>query len=115
MIKYEIKTDSFEFRFTRPAPSMTAREVFYTYTEGDPRIASNSCDPVTVASFDTLSEAQAAFAAKYANYGKTRSNRNGAFYLLTGDLAWIEENAYDGDDFDCNCGTHDVSAEAWEG
>ena len=118
MNKFEIKTDSFEFRFgtSRDSiPAMSAAEIFETYQIGDTTITSNSLDPDRVASFDTLEEARAAFAKNFADYGRTRAERGRVFWLLRGELAWIEENEYTEDgDFDQGGVTYDVSAEAYE-
>lgn len=112
MIKYEIKTDTFEFRFgtsKNSIPSMTAEEVFEEYQSG-----SSNC-PELVGSFDSLEDAEKAFSRFYANYGRTWAERGFCFWLLRGDVAWIEENEYDDDgEFDQGGVTYDVSAEAYE-
>ena len=106
MTKFEIKSDNFEFRFTGHMPSQSAQEIFDQYLSG------SANDPVLEASFDTLEEAKAEFAKNYANYGRTRLERNGKIGFLRGDLAWIEENEYDEDgEFDQNCGVWEISAE----
>lgn len=111
MIKYEIKTDDFEFRFGTSKdsiPEMSASEVFDFYMDG-------TCnDPHLEASFNTLEEAQADFSKHYSNYGRTHAEKSNTFWLLCGEVAWIEENEYDEDDeFFQMCGTHDVSAESY--
>ena len=111
MTKYEIKTDHFEFDFgaaKNSIPCMTADEVFGTYEN------ESANDPKTEATFDTLEEARAEFAAHYANYGSIRAERGNVFWCLVGNVAWIEENEYDEDgDFDQSCGTYDISAEPY--
>lgn len=98
MTKFEIRTDAFEFRFGTSKdsiPSMTADEVFDEYLSG------NANDPVIEASFDTIEEADAEFQKHYSNYGSTSAVKGFSFWLLRGELAWIEENEYDEDgDFD---------------
>lgn len=99
-VRWEIKTDSFEFRFgIRPdsVPTMSADEVFDTYQSCDTRITSNSIDPTTVASFDTEEEAREEFSRNYANYGSTRAEKGMTIWLLHGELAWIEKAWYDED------------------
>ena len=112
MTKFEIKTDHFEFRFgtyKQSIPSMTADEVFEEYLSG-------SCnDPKLEAAFDSLAAAQAEFKAHYAGYGRTYAEKGFNFWLLVGEIAWIEENEYDEDgEFDCSCCTYDVSAEGYK-
>lgn len=118
MTKFEIKTDSFEFRFGRSresVPAMSADEIFDTYLSCDDRITSNSLDPVLEASFDSLEEAKSEFAKNYANYGCTRLEHGSVLWLLCGELAWIESNEYDDDgEFDQGGETFAVSAEAYE-
>lgn len=99
-VRWEIKTDSFEFRFgIRPdsVPTMSADEVFDTYQSCDTRITSNSIDPTTVASYDTEEEAREEFSRNYANYGSTRAEKGMTIWLLHGELAWIEQVWYDDD------------------
>ena len=96
--RYEIKTDSFEFRMgsRRSAiPSMSAAEIMDTYLSCDTRITSNGLDPDLRASFDSVAEAVKFFRVNYANYGSTRLERGSIGYLLRGEIAWIEQNDYD--------------------
>lgn len=91
---YEIRTDHFEFRFGTSKESifdMTAQELFDTYLEGPAN------DPTVVARFDSEAAAREAFHRDYANYGTTRAEKGNVFWLLVGDLAWIEENEIDED------------------
>lgn len=100
MIKYEIKTDSFEFRMGREKwriPAMTGAEILDTYFSCDDRITSNSLDPEIRESFDSEEEARAFFAAHYAGHGRTSLQRGNTQYLLLGQLAWLEANEYDAD------------------
>jgi len=112
MTKFEIQTDHFELRFGKSKdsiPEMSGAEVFNSYQMG-----SANC-PTLEASFDTLEEAQAEFAKNYANYGITRAEKSNVFWLLRGDVAWIEENEYDEDgEFIQGGWTHNVSAEGYE-
>ena len=113
MTKFEIKTDDFEFRFgtfKESIPAMSAQEVFDFYMDG-------TCnDPRTAASFDTLKEAKEEFNKYYANYGRTNAEKSNVFWLLRGEIAWIEANDYDEDgEFNQSDGTYDISAEAWKG
>lgn len=118
MEKFEIMTDNFEFRFGRSLdsiPAMSAAEIFDTYLSCDTTITSNSLDPTRRASFDTLEEAQAEFSRNYANYGRTSPERGSLWWLLVGDLAWIERNEYDEDgEFDQGGETYALSAAAYE-
>lgn len=110
--RFEIKTDSFEFRFGKSKdsiPAMTADEVFDTYQ------MESANDPTLEASFDTLEEAQAEFSKNYSGYGTTYAEKGFTFWLLRGKVAWIEENEYDEDgEFDQGGCTYDFSAEAYE-
>ena len=111
MIKYEIKTDDFEFRFGTSKdsiPEMSASEVIDFYMDGDCN------DPHLEARFDTLEEAQADFSKHYANYGRTRAEKGYTFWLLRGEVAWIEENEYDEDgEFDQGGVTYGFSVEGY--
>ena len=112
MTKFEIKTDSFEFRFGTykdSIPEMTAQEIFDSYLDG-------TCnDPTLKESFNTIEEAKAEFNKNYANYGRTRAEKGNVFWLLLGDVAWIEEVEYDEDgEFDQYICTYDISAEGYE-
>lgn len=99
-VRWEIKTDSFEFHFGRyeaSIPTMSADEVFDTYQSCDTRITSNSIDPTTEASYDTEEEAREAFRRDYSSYGSTRAEKGCTVWLLTGEFAWIEQVWYDDD------------------
>lgn len=117
MIKYEIKTDSFEFRMgTRKSAilAMSADEILDTYFSCDTRITSNSLDPEQRESFTDEAEAVAFFKANYSDYGKTTLEHGNTQYLLRGDLAWLEENEYDEDgEFDHGGAVLELSAEAF--
>lgn len=112
MTKFEIKTDRFEFRFGTSKdsiPAMTADEVFEEYLQG-------SCnDPELQASFDSLEAAQEEFKAHYAGYGRTYAEKGYIFWLLVGEVSWIEEAEYDedGEFLEMN-GTWAVSAEGYK-
>ena len=110
--RFEIKTDNFEFRFGTSAdsiPAMTADEVFNEYLSG------GANDPTLEVSFDTSEEAKAEFNRNYANYGRAHAERGYTFYLLRGEVAWIEENEYDEDGEFVQGGiTYDFSAESYE-
>ena len=119
MTKFEIMTDSFEFRFTpgRPIPRMTEREILDTYFSLDPRITSNSIDPETVEAYDTEEDAREAFWTRWRDYGETRPARSAAgIPLLIGRLAFIQINDYDAEgEFDQGGDTLDLwSAEGYE-
>lgn len=117
MTKYDIKTDTFEFRFRRglPIPAMSGSEILETYLSCDDRITSNSIAPALEASFDSEEEAREAFRAGFAGYGATRRERSFAgLPLLTGTIAFIERNEYDEDgEFDQGGEILDYSAEAF--
>ena len=112
MTKYEIMTDRFEFHFgtsKRSIPAMTESEIFNEYLSG------NANCPTREASYDTLEEAQEAFRKRYTNHGSTYAQPGYCFWLLVGDLAWIEENEYDEDgEFDQGGDVYDISAEAYQ-
>lgn len=109
--RFEIRTDSFEFRFgtsKNSVPAMTADEVFDAYQ------MDSANDPTLESSFDTLEEAQAEFSKHFSTYGSTYAEKGFTFWLLRGRVAWIEENEYDEDgEFDQGGCTYDVSAEAY--
>lgn len=111
MTKYEIKTDRFEFRFGKSkdsVPAMSAGEIFDEYLNLD-----GNC-PELKASYDTLEDARAAFVKHYANYGTTYAQASNVFWLLLGDVAWIEENEYNEyGEFEQGSDIHDFSAEAY--
>ena len=111
MTKYVIKTDSFEFRFgtyKNSIPYMNAEEVFNSYLR-------ESCnDPVIRESFDTLDEAWEVFEKNYSFYGSTHAEKGNVFWLLRGDVAWLEEEEYDEDgEFDQSNGIYKFSAESY--
>ena len=100
MTKFEIKTDSFEFRMGKrksEIPSMSADEIMDTYFSCDTNITSNSLDPESRESFDSRDDAVEFFRNNYANYGSTKLEHGNTQYLLRGEIAWIEENEYDED------------------
>lgn len=115
---FGIRTDHFELRMGSRRdriPSMSAEEILDTHLSCDDRITSNSIDPTIEASFDTLEEARAEFALNYERYGCTDLRRASCGYILTGRLAWIEENQYDENgDFDQGGETYDLSAQPYE-
>lgn len=93
MKKFEIKTDSFQIPFGKGKESihaMTAAEVFSTY------FGSVDNDPKSHGIYDSLDDARKAF-KRFENYGSTYPEAGNVFWLLRGDLAWIEENEYDED------------------
>lgn len=120
MTKYEIFTDTFEFRLwgdKERIPSMSGDEIMETYFSGDTRITSNSLDPVKQAAFDSYEDAEIEFGHSYANYGCTRLEKGNlkSLYLLRGEIAWIEENEYDEDgEFDQGGTVLCFSAEPYE-
>ena len=117
MTKFEIKTDSFEFRMgTRESAiqPMSADEVMDTYFSCDTRITSNGLDPEQRESFDSMDEAVAFFRKNYSGYGRTRLEHGNTQYLLRGQIAWIEENEYDDDgEFDQGSAVIEFSAEPY--
>lgn len=112
MTKYEVFTDTFEFRFGTykgSIPSMTVGEVWMEYN-------CQSCnDPVRVASFDTLEDALAFFRENYDDYGRTWAEKGCVFWLLRGQVAWIDGNEYDEDGNFVDGGVlYECSAEPYE-
>ena len=102
MIKYEIYTDSFEFRMgtnKEHIPNMSANDIFDTYMSCDTRITSNSLDPCLRGVFDSEEAAMDAWAA-YKGWGGTYLEKGQTQWLLRGDIAWMESAEYDGDDYD---------------
>ena len=102
MIKYEIYTDHFEFRMgniKQLIPDMGANAIFDTYESCDDRITSNFLCPRLEASFPPGEDVAVwdEWNKNYANYGRTRLVRNNSQYLLVGELAWLEQVAYDED------------------
>ena len=112
MTKYEIRTDRFEFRFVKfkdSIPAATADEIFAWYME------ESAADPTVQASFDTLEEAREEFKKHYADYGTTRAEKSMVWWLIVGDLAWIEGNEYDDDgEFIQGGECYDVSVAPYE-
>ena len=102
MTKFEIKTDRFEIRTSALLESQSADEVFDWYMEQDA-----NC-PTIEAAFDTLEDARREFTKNYADYGRTYHERGNVGYLLTGRVAWIEQNEYDED------GEFDQGGDVWE-
>ena len=93
MTRYEIKKDRFEFRFGRykgSIPSMTADEVFSMYLTG------TANDPETVGSYDTKEEALAAL-EQHKHDSVTYPQAGFVFWLLVGEVVFIEINEYDED------------------
>lgn len=111
-IKYEIRTDRFEFRFGTykdSIPAATADQIWDWYNQESVQ------DPEIRASFDTLEAAQEEFRKSWADYGTTRPQKGQTWWLLTGELAWIERNEYDEDgEFDQGGDVYDVSAQGYE-
>ena len=99
MYKYEIYTDTFEFRMgtksVRDIPSLTSREIFDVYFSYDTRITSNSVDPRREFASDSEEAAMEEFYKHYAKYGRTRAAKGVVGGMLFGDLAWLEMNEYD--------------------
>ena len=118
MKKYEIYTDTFEFRFGRyedSIPEMSGYEIFQTYLSCDTGITTNSLDPHLEASFDTLEEARAEWEKNYKNYGRTWAEKGNALWLLRGDIAYLEGNEYTEEgDFDQGGDVYECSAEPYE-
>lgn len=118
MKKYEIYTDSFEFRFGKykdSIPAMTGCEILQTYLSCDTRITSNFLDPHLEASFDTLEEALAEWEKNYSNYSSTSAEKGNVLWMLRGELAYLEANDYTEDgDFDQGGDLYVFSAEAYE-
>ena len=110
MTKFEIRTDTHEFRLPRKARtiSLTGGELFDDYRQ------SSVQDSEIRESFDSLEEARAAFSAHWASYGSTTLRTgNGSRYLYC-EFAWIEENRYDDDgEFDQGGDVYDISAAGW--
>ena len=112
MTKYEIRTDHFEFRLADRVVAFTGSEIMDTYFSCDTRITSNILDPAFRESFTEEEEAVQFFPAHYDNYGGTRLQKSNVGYLLTGEIAWLEENDYDEEgEFDCGGGVIIFSAE----
>ena len=111
MTRYEIYTDNFELRFGRSQdsiPTMTAQEIFDQYLRG------SANDPTLRESFDDLETAKATFSQVYANGGTTHAEASVVFWLLTGNVAYLEENSYDDDgDFDQGGDIYVYSAEGY--
>lgn len=112
MTKYEIRTDRFEFRFgtyKASIPAASAAEIWDWYTQLSVQ------EPEIRASFDTLEAAQAEFRAHWADFGTTHAEKGMTWWLLIGELAWIEHNEYDDNgEFDQGGDVFDVSAQGYE-
>lgn len=115
MIKYEIYTDSFEFRMgtnKERIPNMSANDIFDTYMSCDTRITSNSLDPCLCGVFDSEDAAQAAWSA-YKDWGRTCLEKGQTQWLIRGDVAWMESAEYNGDDYDYSIDYLCISAEPY--
>lgn len=103
MTKYEIYTDTFEFRFgtyKASIPEMTEGDILDEY------LWQSSICPKLESSFENLDMATAFFRENYADYGKTWAEKGNCFWLLRGRLAWLEASHYDDDgEFDYGEGT----------
>lgn len=98
MIKYEIMTENFEFRMgTRrdKIPPMSAGEIVDMHLSCDDRITCNYINPDRHESFADEAAARKFFGERYSNYGRTNITKNGANWLLSGQIAWLEANEYD--------------------
>ena len=112
MRKYEIYTDTFEFRFGKSKssiPAMSMSDIWMEYN------CQSSNDPVRVASFDNLEDAMAFFRENYADYGRTWAEKGNVWWLLRGQVAWLDGNEYTEDGgFDQGGDLYECSAEAYE-
>ena len=119
MTYYEIMTDTFEFRFgtsKTSIPAMSGEEVVDSYMEME---YGKSYDPQCVARFADKDEALAEFNSHYSDYGRTYAQESNVFWLLRGEIAWLEENDYtldnDGEEvFDQGGGVLAFSAQGYE-
>ena len=91
MKQYEIWTEDFEFRFGKyrdSIPDLSERDIEDLYFD------QNSFDPRCVATFDTIKEAEKEFEKNYTNnITRPESTFNG-WWILRGDIAYIEEVDY---------------------
>lgn len=110
MTKYEICTGSFEIRCGTKKNSIQDYNewaLFYEATDGEYEI---------VGSFDTEEDATAVFKENYEDYGRTWAEKGNVFWLLRGQVAWIEVNIYDENgEFDSGDGVIELSAEPYKG
>ena len=111
MKKYEIYTDSFEFRFGKykgSIPSMSMSDVWMEYN------CQSANTPVLVASFENLEEALDFFRENYAGYGRTWAEKGNVWWLLRGEVAWLDANEYDEDGyFDQGGDLYEYSTESY--
>lgn len=107
--KYEIYTGRFEIR------GGTSKNSIGSYTEWDLFDATwNSTSPKLEAEFNTETEAREYFAGRYADYGRTWAEKGFTFWLLRGEIAWLEKNIYTDDgEYDSSDGVIDLSAEPY--
>lgn len=107
MKKYEIYTERFELRFgtgKSSIPAMSADDVWDSY------MAQSCHEPRLEATYDTLEEAREALKAYRVS---TRAEASSVFWLLVGDVAYIQESISDDvDEFDQGC-IYDYAAEAY--
>ena len=112
MRKYEIYTDTFEFRFGKAKssiPAMSMSDIWMEYN------CQSSNDPVRLASFDNLEDAMAFFRENYADYGRTWAEKGNVWWLLRGQVAWLDGNEYTEDgDFGQGGDLYECSAEAYK-
>ena len=107
MTKYEIKRDTFEFRFGTykdSIPAMSSKEIFDMYL-------SRTNYPEPLYSYDTEAEALACFDPM----ASTWAEKGNVFWLLRGEVRYIEINEYDEDgEFDRGGDILVYAAEAYE-
>lgn len=112
MERFEIYTDTFESRFGKykgSIPTMSGSDIWMEYN-------CQSCnDPLRVASFENLDDALAFFRENYDDYGRTWAEKGNVWWLLRGQVAWIDRNEYDEDgNFVDGGDLYECSAEAYE-
>lgn len=91
MKQYEIWTEDFEFRFGRykgSIPEFSEQDIEDLYFD------QNSFDPVRAAVFDNMEEAEAEFRKNYADTATRLESTCNGFWVLRGDIAYIEEANY---------------------
>ena len=111
MIRYQIYTDTFEFRFGTAKdsiPELSSDDIWDMYT------AQSYICPEGERAFATKEEAVNYFGENYSDYGTTWAEKGFSFWVLRGRIAFLSEEEYEDDgEFDQDLGTLCISSESY--
>ena len=111
MIRYQIYTDTFEFRFGTAKESIPELSLFDVW---DMYLEQSFICPAGERAFASNEEAVNYFEENYADYGTTWAEKGFTFWVLRGRIAFLlEEEYYDDGEFDQYLGTLCISAEPY--